>query len=134
MSGRHEFPDDTPVEVPLNFRRPLTLQEEIQRLIRNQMSQNAAAQGFESFEEANDFDVDDDADPFTQYEVAEMQEEPNLPKESENGKVEPGGAAMREGVPKAGGENISAQSSAGGRPESAGSAAEGRGAGAAVSK
>lgn len=85
MSGRHEFPDPTPVEMPLGFSRPPTLQEEIQRIIRIQMSQQAQAEGFESFEEADDFDVDEDPDPLSPYEVSEMQQEAIFPKETDNG-------------------------------------------------
>lgn len=72
MSGRREYPDPTPVEVPLGYRRPPTLQEEISRIVRQQMSQQAAAEGFETFEEADDFEVDDDPDPLSAYEMLEM--------------------------------------------------------------
>lgn len=81
MSGRREYPDPTPVEVPLGFRRPPTLQEEIQRLIRVQMSQQARDTGLETFEEANDFEVDEDPDPLSQYEVVEMAPEPPTAQE-----------------------------------------------------
>lgn len=67
-----EIPDNTPVEIPLGWRRPLTLQEQIQRHIRVEFSQLASSRGFESFEEADDFDVDEDPDMLTQYELHEM--------------------------------------------------------------
>lgn len=85
MSGRHEYPDPTPVEMPLGFKRPPTLQEEIQRIIRQQMSMQAEEAGFESFEEADDFEVDEDPDPLSPYEVTEMQEEAAYPKETLDG-------------------------------------------------
>lgn len=75
MSGRKEYPDPTPVEVPLGFKRPPTLQEEIQRIIRAQLSEHAQSRGFETFEEADDFNIDEDPDPLSPYEVTEMQQE-----------------------------------------------------------
>lgn len=56
----HEMLDDTPIEVPVRLKRPETLQEQIRRFFRseeiNQAIENA---GFETFEEADDFEVDD---------------------------------------------------------------------------
>lgn len=70
-----EIPDDTPVEMPLNFTRPLSIQEEIQRSIRTELSRQAVEQGEESFEEADDFDVLDEPELVSQYELLPMQEE-----------------------------------------------------------
>lgn len=65
-----EIPDPKPVEVPAGFKRPETLAEQVQRLVRTGLSQAAARQGAETFEEAEDFDVeDDDFDPSTPYEA-----------------------------------------------------------------
>jgi len=76
MSGREEKPDLTPVEWPLNLTRPLSLQDEIKRFVRSEMSMRAAEHGFESFEESDDFDVDDeDGNLASPYELTEMQEE-----------------------------------------------------------
>lgn len=55
-----ELPDPTPLEVPAGQRRPETIQQMMQRLIRQDVSRAAQEHGAESFEEANDFDVDDD--------------------------------------------------------------------------
>lgn len=56
-----EILDQTPVELPLNFKRPQTLQERIADITRLElMSLDAAKRGEESFEEADDFDVPDD--------------------------------------------------------------------------
>lgn len=68
MSGRHEKPDNTPVAIPLRFTRPETIAQQVQRLVVTQFSQMAQAQGFESFEEADDFDIGDDYDPTSPYE------------------------------------------------------------------
>lgn len=55
-----EIPDATPVEVPLRLRNRPEEVERLRSLIRNELSDQAAKQGFETFEEANDFDVDED--------------------------------------------------------------------------
>lgn len=55
-----ELPDPTPVDIPAGFKRPETLAEQIKRMIRTDMSSFAESQGAESFEEANDFEVDED--------------------------------------------------------------------------
>lgn len=71
-----QIPDPRPVEVPIAFQRPLSLQDEIKRFVRLELSKRAAAQELESFEEADDFDVDDeDPLPVTPYEVREMSPE-----------------------------------------------------------
>jgi hypothetical protein len=69
-----EIPDSRPVEVPL-MRRPLSLQDEIRRFVRQELSARAQDQGFESFEESDDFEVgDDSSEPSTVYEMDEEQE------------------------------------------------------------
>lgn len=53
-----------------------TIQEQIQRIVKMELSRNAMNQGYESFDEANDFDVpDEDPEPLSGYEVREMKEE-----------------------------------------------------------
>lgn len=68
----HEVPDQTPVAVPLGWKRPETLQETVRRLIRGAMSDQASAVGQESFEEADDFEVGDDYDPRSPFEIDEQ--------------------------------------------------------------
>lgn len=70
-----QVPDQTPVELPLGFDRPRSLQEMIKTFIRSEMSNAAAELGEESFEEADDFDVDEDPDPLSDYEMVEAQPE-----------------------------------------------------------
>lgn len=65
----HEIPDPEPLVLPSGFRRPETLAEQVQRLVRTGLSRMAEEQGMESFEEAEDFDVDEDEDPSTPYET-----------------------------------------------------------------
>lgn len=64
-----EILDPTPTHLNAGLRRPeLTLAERVARLVRQGVSQMAQDEGLETFEEAEDFDVDDDFDPRTPYE------------------------------------------------------------------
>lgn len=75
-----ELPDPTPVEIPVGFQRPESLQEQIKRLVRTELSAQAQAEGFESFEEADDFEVGDDYDPSSPHELDDAQESAPLPE------------------------------------------------------
>lgn len=70
-----ELPDSTPIELPLHWQRPQTIQEQIRSFVRSELSRRAAAQGEETFEEADDFDVDDDFDPRSPWELNFDQEQ-----------------------------------------------------------
>lgn len=94
-----EIPDPTPLEVPLHWKRPPTLQDTIRQFIRTELSNQAVDQGAESFEEADDFDMDEEPDPLSAYEMREMQEESPIrrreaPKEESPAKApdKPGGS------------------------------------------
>lgn len=77
----HELPDTTPVALPLGFKTPETLAEQIQRLVRTNVSQEAANAGAETFEEADDFDIDEEDEPFDQTSPYEMEFDPVLGRE-----------------------------------------------------
>lgn len=64
-----EIPDPEPMVMPAGFRRPETLAEQVQRLVRTHISREAELAGAETFEESEDFDVDDDMEPNTPYET-----------------------------------------------------------------
>lgn len=64
-----EILDPRPLEIPGNVRIPETLAQQVQRLVRTSISAHAAAQGLETFEESEDFDVADDFDPTSPFEV-----------------------------------------------------------------
>lgn len=73
-----EYLDPKPMEVPAELRRPESMDEKIRRIIRTNLSEQAAAQGRETFEEADDFEVEDsfDADGITsQYDLQDMDSE-----------------------------------------------------------
>lgn len=62
--------DPRPVEIPAGFKRPETTTEIMQRLIRTTLSEQASERGEETFEEANDFEVEDETfEPGTPYEA-----------------------------------------------------------------
>lgn len=83
MAKRHElqddgkeYPDQTPVEWPLGLSRPMSLHDEIKMYIRAEYSKFAQDAGYESFEEADDFEVDDDeGELVSPYEMTDMQAE-----------------------------------------------------------
>lgn len=57
----NELPDPTPIAVPAGFARPETLAQQMARLIRSHEYQRRLSDaGAETFQEANDFDVDDE--------------------------------------------------------------------------
>lgn len=86
--------DPTPVAVPV--RRPLTLREEMQRFIRTELSQEMAARGEPTFEEEDDFEIDDyddDLDLTTQYTIPDemvrvVHPEHDMPADDLNGSPE----------------------------------------------
>lgn len=65
----YEIPDNTVVEKPSRLRLPSSRAAQIQGYIRAEMSRMAQEQGHESFEEANDLDVEESQDfGLTSYE------------------------------------------------------------------
>lgn len=99
-NGR-EVLDDTPVALPVSFKRPPTLQEQMRAMIK-QMSIEASQEGAETLEEADDFDIGDDYDPTSPYEVhfdhlsddsqtfgKFFEEQPQRSKEGETTSVDP---------------------------------------------
>lgn len=75
LSDGVERLDNTPVAVPVGSAPP-TLSQQVRELVRLELSQHAAAQDFETFEEADDFDIDDEQDGFvSRYEFFDMDDE-----------------------------------------------------------
>lgn len=65
----HEVPDPTPLAIPVGAKKPESLEERIRRLVRSERFGNAMSeQGFETFEESEDFDIEDDPVTNTPYE------------------------------------------------------------------
>lgn len=80
-SKGQQIPDNTPVEVPINLSMPLSVPEQIARGIRLELSRQAQSRGMESFDDADDFDMDDDDLPFSPYEIIDMKPEEVIPSE-----------------------------------------------------
>lgn len=62
-----EVPDQTPVAIPAYIKK-WDQRDSIREMIREALSREAEEAGYESFEEADDFDVGDDYDPSSPYE------------------------------------------------------------------
>jgi len=69
-----EIPDQTPVEMPLGYEKPESLEHMIARMIRTTSNLAAKTNHIETFEEADDFDDDDD-DLKSPYQMSDMEEE-----------------------------------------------------------
>ena len=67
--SHYEDPDPIPFAPTAGIRPKETLEERMRRMIRDEMSYAAEQQGMETFEEADDFDVDDEGDPESMYEI-----------------------------------------------------------------
>lgn len=84
-----EVLDDTPLEIPMECKRPESLASMIGRLIQSQLYQRAVSQeGMETIEEADDFDVEGD-DFSSPYELRADQEFDEALAEVERGFVPP---------------------------------------------
>lgn len=72
-----ERPDPRPVEMPLGFQKPPSIQEMIRRALQSErMRQLQEQRGLETLEDSMDFDIEDEPDlPLTPHEVRDMQEE-----------------------------------------------------------
>lgn len=65
-----ELPDPTPLEPPLNYIKTPSLSEQIREMVRSEkLRMEAEAMGFESFEDADDLEMDEDPDPGSPYEI-----------------------------------------------------------------
>lgn len=64
-----EIMDPTPIAPPVGYKKAPTIAEQVRNLIRSErLRHEAEAQGYESFEESDDFNVGDDFDPRSPYE------------------------------------------------------------------
>lgn len=67
----HEVPDPTVVEPPLGYVHQPDLIEQMRRMVQGELSRIAALEEMETFEEADDFDIEDDpvdySSPYEMY-------------------------------------------------------------------
>lgn len=91
--GRKEFGDPVPVAPPVGMTRPLTTEERFRRIIRSEhLARIADSQGVDTFDEAEDFDVEDDPVPaLTPYEEALLEPPAAPPKAAQRAKQPKGG-------------------------------------------
>ena len=68
------IPDKTPIEIGI-VDQPLSIHEEMRRFIREEVSRNAQEHGQTSFEEEDDFDIEDPDEIYSPYEMSDMQED-----------------------------------------------------------
>lgn len=90
-----ERPDPRPMEPPIGFKKQPSLHERIREMVRSEQLRLAAEKaGAETFEEADDFDIEDDLDIRSPYEIPW---EPNFdpPPAPEAGQPRPEAAAER---------------------------------------
>lgn len=63
------LPDPTPIAPPIGYFQEESMFDRMRRVVRAELSAAAAERGGETFEEANDFDIEDDIpEPFSPYE------------------------------------------------------------------
>lgn len=72
-----EVPDPTPVTIRFKG-RAINQFDQVRQFIREELSRNQSARGRETFEEANDFDVEDDPFPVSPEEYNQDTEESDL--------------------------------------------------------
>jgi len=66
-SQGREQPNPTPMQPPIGYKRAPTIQEQMRAMIR-QVSEEAKMAGAETEEESNDFDMDEEWEPTSQWE------------------------------------------------------------------
>lgn len=69
-----EIVDSTPMELPIGYEYPESLQSLMRRIV-PAISQAADREGFDTFEEANDFEIEDEELPPAPWEYSKDQEE-----------------------------------------------------------
>lgn len=117
-NAKHEeVPDPTPVEMPVGYERPESLQDMIARMIRTTSMLAAKSGQFETFEEADDFDDTDD-EVKSPYQMTDMEEEepryvepkrqPSAPKPAEATTAKPEAVPPVQPVEKAKETTVSA--------------------------
>lgn len=96
------YPDPTPVEMPLGYHHPETLESMLARMVTDAMFQKAVREeGFETFDESEDFDVMDEVEsPSSEHEYTEMQQEEYV-RDRNKAKVLPAGSKVNQSEPTA---------------------------------
>lgn len=122
--------DITPIEVPIGWNPPETIEMTIARLVRNEVSRAAEAAGFDTLDEAYDFDTpegDEYEEHLTPHELHAMMhapemkpEYPNVRERVEVSKGTAGGAAGGSADAVGGSQDSGGEESSGDRKGDAG--------------
>lgn len=73
------YPDPTPVAPPIGYVQEPSMFDRVREMIQRDASMRAQAAGFESFEDADDFYIEDDIEPFSPYEEILEMARPDAP-------------------------------------------------------
>lgn len=65
----HEVVSNKPIDLPMGFKKPETLAEQVRRLVRSEQWNQHLGETAETFQEADDFEVGDDFEPAAPYEM-----------------------------------------------------------------
>lgn len=99
----YEIPDPVPMAPPVGYKKQPSMVENIRNMVRSEMLQReAAAAGFETFEESEDFGPEDDGDvalPATAYEAVF---DPPVPAPPSDGPAATPPAPSSDGSPQGG--------------------------------
>lgn len=80
-----EHPDPRPVELPTRLRMPQRQVDRVRSIIRQELSDEARVRGVETFQESDDFEMDD-VEPFSPYEEV-FEPNPELTKRRKSDKM-----------------------------------------------
>lgn len=70
-----EMPDPVPMAPPVGFKRQPSIFENMREMVRVELSRRASEEGFETEEEAEDFNVREDIEPVSRHQYTEMDED-----------------------------------------------------------
>lgn len=100
-----EVPDPVPMAPPIGYKKQPTMVDHIRAMVRSEnLRREVEAAGYETMDEADDFDVDDDFDPTSPYEhnfdpVAPVQAAPTGANPSPPGVASPPAAPVEPAAP-----------------------------------
>lgn len=89
----HEVPNPKPLFISTGLNRPPTLEQQIARVLKRELSMRVQTAGHETFEEANDLDIDDGFDvdePLSPYQDMVQEYLPEQPAATPPPKAEGG--------------------------------------------
>lgn len=104
--NRHEADPGKPIELPVGYKAPPTLHERVRALMSAEFARAAQENGHETFEESDDFDIEDDPKLQSPWELPEdnlLSEDIAAFRAAKGKTANPSGAKAAEGGAAAGG-------------------------------